>query len=133
SFLRISAGLRPVTRTSLSRPCSPWTTRTAETGTPSAVASSAPTAALARPSTGGAVTRTVSVPSSPHVPIAARDARGCTRTRSSPSSGRAGIRVVDRLGVVALEHLRRELLLSDVVWGDAHRGLPPYPRLPASW
>src|SRR2546426_10844081 len=40
---------------------------------------------------------------------------------------------VDLLGVVALEHLRRELLLSDVVWGDAHRGLPPYPRLPASW
>src|SRR5213594_1273048 len=30
---------------------------------------------------------------------------------------------VDLLGVVALEHLRRELLLSDVVWGDAHRGL----------
>ena len=38
---------------------------------------------------------------------------------------------VHLLGVVALEHLGRELLLTDVVGGDAHRDLPPYPRLPA--
>src|SRR3989442_15886922 len=64
-----------------------------------------------------AATRPVSAPPSRHVPIAAREARGCTRTRSSPSSGRAGIRVVGRQvaaeqTVVALE--RRGQLLHEL-------------------
>src|SRR5262249_45891413 len=227
--------------------------------TSSAAASSAITAALARPSTGGAVTCTVSAPSSRQPPITAREARGCTRTRSRRASSarvagiglvggrlareQAGVAIehpsglphgrgghalgahgvsadptlfgargldrllagqfrlaqdqlglaarvvlhlldealrgderllkrplplgdatralllrgdlllqqrrllehglivfghvveecVDLLRVVALEHLRRELLLANVVRGDAHRGLPPYPRLYASW
>src|SRR3972149_2357096 len=49
--------------TVLSRDCAPATTRTALLGRSSALASSRSRAAFARPSTGGAVTRTRSTPS----------------------------------------------------------------------
>src|SRR2546425_67011 len=90
------SGLRPATLTSLSRPFSPRTTVTAEGRRPSAAASRAPTAALARPFTGGAVTRTLST-SSRQPTISLREARGWTRTRTrAPSLGPGGIAGVFR-------------------------------------
>src|SRR5262249_60341762 len=84
-------------------------------GARSAGARSAPPAAFARPSTGGAVTCTVSVPSSRQPPIAAREARGCTRTRSkcAPSArvvgiGLVGGRLAREQAVITIEH-RSEL------------------------
>src|SRR6185436_7864398 len=69
---RISAGVSPATRTSLSRPCAPCSMVTAPPRTPSTSASSAATAALAAPSTGGAATRTPSAPSARQPTISLR-------------------------------------------------------------
>src|SRR3989442_616451 len=86
----MSVGVSPVTRTSLSRPRAPCSIVTAEALTPSAPASSAATAALAAPSTGGAATRTLRAPSARQPTILLRAARGCTRTRSSAGLGAGG-------------------------------------------
>src|SRR5207245_8208044 len=90
SRARASVSVSPLIRTSLSRPRSPRTTRTVEGATSSAWASRALTAALAAPSTGGAVTRTRRASSRQPV-MAARAARGCTRTRSRATSGRGAV------------------------------------------
>ena len=78
--------LVPATATSLSRPDAPLRMRTAEGGTSSIRPSSRPRAALASPSTGGAVSLTTSAPwRTPSTP--SRGERGLTRTRSvSPPS-----------------------------------------------
>src|SRR6185436_18355266 len=69
-------------RKSLSRAAAPRTSSTVEGATPSAAARSRVTARLARPSWGGAATRTRSA-SSRHPTTSSRAAPGCTRTRSS--------------------------------------------------
>src|SRR4029453_15348562 len=100
---RISAVVRRATRRSFSRPRVPWAIGTAEGRRRSVVASSAARASLARPSTGGAATRTLSVPSARQPTISLRPARGWMRTRSRSSftehsSGRLA-RIVLGLGV----------------------------------
>jgi hypothetical protein len=55
---RSAAASTPSTRTSLSRALAPRTTLTREAATPARAAISRQSASLARPSTGGAVTRT---------------------------------------------------------------------------
>src|SRR6185369_5952477 len=83
---RISSGVQPRTRTSLSRPRAPRSIVTAEGDTSSATASRAASAVLARPSTGGAATRTLNVPSARQPTISLRGAWGWTRTRNSRST-----------------------------------------------
>ena len=76
-----SAWLTPSIAITLSRPRSPRRIVRQEVRTPSTPASSRHTASFARPSRGGAVTRTMTTPSRSPANMSDRD-RGCTRTES---------------------------------------------------
>src|SRR3989441_6760714 len=114
-FRSTSASVRPATRTRLSRLLFPPTTCTVAGATRSARATRATTAALAAPSTGGAVTRTRRTPSC-QPRISSREARGCTRRRSRAPSALRLAGVLTEVGrhhaVVALE--RRTQVLDEL-------------------
>ncbi len=85
SARRSSAKLMPSTRTRFSRACAPARIDTLRRPTPARLAIRRQSASLARPSTGGALTRTTSRPSRSPT-ISSRRARGCSRTAISQAS-----------------------------------------------